>query len=841
MVNVYQKAARALFDRFVVNTTAVAVQNESGKYITVKTPLTVEMVRTMLEGGYSLGTYQQQYMNDKLKWICFDFDTDKKNNNDAEISELKNLYVIPFLEKLHEKDISYVVEYSGRRGFHVWIFFSQIISKDLAYSITYNLIGDIYNKIQRSDKYGIDLFPKTFSGKVPNKYGLQVKIPLSRHKASGTYSYFIKDIAGFNNEKRYSLDMEFLNEQIEIVEAIKENEISDVLVKCGFESKISRDEIIDYHKQYTIVSEIITLEDIKVAFCSDDALKIVWKRINDGNLDSLERTILLGIFGHMNCGEDILSDIFKLQNNYNRVITQKMISKYRNIMFPITFKYLYQYFNMEGCPDERKNLYLDDYLIERLGLHAEKININDNKREINFVKAIVNKELNYLLYNDEVYDFEIINALKMMTYYDFTSIEAYIENVEKGIQDIPEHIEYKKYVRKEDDKDRIMVSLGAKERTISTALVTKLIMYSQKDYSSYSYHLNLGAEGDVFYPWVSSWTRYKNDISQYFSVPFFENYYCVKIDFKAFYDSLFLHSAFERICARENIIEKKKFENIYRYLVAFNEKLMRKLRGIAQGVPQGPAYARVMAELTLNELIEEFFEKNERFSGIKIYRYVDDMFVFGLDEKEIDAFFDAFSKFFENRNLFFNKIKTRKIGRIKNLLPVDKNELQEFRAFNYDIFQLKENLLTDGFGKELFDSKYLHFIYRKQKWDINDANLILSDRVDSAVKERYVREFYNDILVSEKGRGSLFRKFYFFVLNSSEHRAVFFDNNDYNKVPFNSINQDNMISCMIMNVDIITNTLSSEQLYALKEFINMIKNENAIILYRFLQGMKVEM
>ena len=47
----------------------------------------------------------------------------------------------------------------------------------------------------------------------------------------------------------------------------------------------------------------------------------------------------------------------------------------------------------------------------------------------------------------------------------------------------------------------------AKERIITTALITKLINYCQKDYDSYSYHVNLGLEGDVFFPWISSWTR----------------------------------------------------------------------------------------------------------------------------------------------------------------------------------------------------------------------------------------------------------------------------------------------------------------------------------------------
>lgn len=85
-------------------------------------------------------------------------------------------------------------------------------------------------------------------------------------------------------------------------------------------------------------------------------------------------------------------------------------------------------------------------------------------------------------------------------------------------------------------------------------------MYLQKDYSSYSYHLNFGMERDVFYPWISSWMRFKNDVSQYFSYPIFENFCCAKIDVKGFYDNIYLQTMFDNIIQRKDIKQHKNLE-----------------------------------------------------------------------------------------------------------------------------------------------------------------------------------------------------------------------------------------------------------------------------------------
>ena len=39
----------------------------------------------MLRGGYSVGTYQQQTNQNKLRWICFDFDCKQQSKENVRI------------------------------------------------------------------------------------------------------------------------------------------------------------------------------------------------------------------------------------------------------------------------------------------------------------------------------------------------------------------------------------------------------------------------------------------------------------------------------------------------------------------------------------------------------------------------------------------------------------------------------------------------------------------------------------------------------------------------------------------------------------------------------------
>ncbi len=190
--------AEKLFDFFVINPHVVGVQMPDGNYIPKKIPFGAGLIYNMLQKEGSLGTYQQQYYRNVVKWICLDFDLKKMNSSDSKkIREDKTFHVMieeiicPFILYLREKHITCLTEFSGRRGIHVWILIEGIVSKSTAFILIDKLAKQVYAQIIENECFGLDLFPATNKGN--NKYGKLVKIPLSVHRKGGQ-SFFIRDI-----------------------------------------------------------------------------------------------------------------------------------------------------------------------------------------------------------------------------------------------------------------------------------------------------------------------------------------------------------------------------------------------------------------------------------------------------------------------------------------------------------------------------------------------------------------------------------------------------------------------------------------------------------------------
>ncbi|WP_222932517.1 RNA-directed DNA polymerase, partial [Photobacterium lucens] len=116
--------------------------------------------------------------------------------------------------------------------------------------------------------------------------------------------------------------------------------------------------------------------------------------------------------------------------------------------------------------------------------------------------------------------------------------------------------------------------------------------------------------------------------------PLFEDYYVIKADISSFYESI-SHDRLQRIVlgdGNEEINNKLKSLDIdnlncYKSLINCLLTVSKSIQDRNSGLPQGPAYARYLAELYLIEL--DSILKNLYLSGeIYLYqRYVDDMFL----------------------------------------------------------------------------------------------------------------------------------------------------------------------------------------------------------------------
>lgn len=162
--------------KFVGRSNPYAIQLDNGSYIPVHKPITLLDLKQHLEGSKTLGTYVIRE-DGLVSYGVVDID--------GEANDLEPL------RKLGEEvyslfpEFSRVLEFSGRRGFHIWIFTSTPVQP--AY------IRELIKT--RFREYGISLtieiFPK--QDKLTGKgLGNLVKLPCGKHKKGG-FSEIIKE------------------------------------------------------------------------------------------------------------------------------------------------------------------------------------------------------------------------------------------------------------------------------------------------------------------------------------------------------------------------------------------------------------------------------------------------------------------------------------------------------------------------------------------------------------------------------------------------------------------------------------------------------------------------
>jgi len=165
-----EDAAKILFEAFVQRKDTYTLQTEGGTYQRITKDITLKTIKDHLEGKKSIGVYQFSKEN-KLKWICFDFDG--KLNEQKELAKT-------FAINLKKDGFSPLIEFSGKKGYHVWIFCNETDGASAKYWAEHI-----------SEGFGIhEIFPKQeeISG-----YGNCVKLPLCIHQVSKGRSYFLDE------------------------------------------------------------------------------------------------------------------------------------------------------------------------------------------------------------------------------------------------------------------------------------------------------------------------------------------------------------------------------------------------------------------------------------------------------------------------------------------------------------------------------------------------------------------------------------------------------------------------------------------------------------------------
>lgn len=179
--------------KYFVNRTDVYIeQMPNGSYKKQTGDLTPEI----LFGESTIAGYHLNSDNE-IKWICFDIDVDKKVyskpdfNLELLLPRLQE-QAIAISTELKRMGMPYYTEFSGKKGYHIWIFLERPVKASIVRRHFESLLS--YKKLY-PDEINIEFFPKQDSI-TPGGYGNFVKPPLQKHQVTGQYSYFVDEEFG---------------------------------------------------------------------------------------------------------------------------------------------------------------------------------------------------------------------------------------------------------------------------------------------------------------------------------------------------------------------------------------------------------------------------------------------------------------------------------------------------------------------------------------------------------------------------------------------------------------------------------------------------------------------
>lgn len=175
MLNLKYKAT-ILLKNFVGRIDFFAQQGQKGFYYPVSKELNTSVIIDHLLAKNTIGTYpivpgsHGQYFT---KFGCLDFDS-------MDLNRFQNLWDVASSALPIE---SLVPEFSGRRGFHIWIILSELIA-------AWKIKRLLEHLIKKAGEHGCEVFPKQSKLK-PGGVGNLIKLPCGIHRLSGKRSQFI--------------------------------------------------------------------------------------------------------------------------------------------------------------------------------------------------------------------------------------------------------------------------------------------------------------------------------------------------------------------------------------------------------------------------------------------------------------------------------------------------------------------------------------------------------------------------------------------------------------------------------------------------------------------------
>ena len=754
-MNIHKELSSLVARYFGSNANFYINQIADGSYRKMPGRMSAGLIYTAINQQKSIGSYQRN-VEHTLNWICLDFDILKENIGTArEVISEKHLLAVTkaLVQSLNLKEIGHFIEFSGNRGIHIWISFLETISPQSAFELIKYIVDNFLQNIDRS-LIGLDLFPSSASHK--SIYGKAVKIPLSKHVKSGRYSILLSQIPdSFNDVRIENLDAKIMAAQLTLLKSYIPETIPSIEQKLTHSFQSSNSTDFECWKTTTILLKVqnLSVEQIIQHWEAMPMTASLASDIRNGVLGHSQRQLLVGIFNSVinslgaSIGPGILDDLFRLLKNYNATRTSEALASLRHLKFPTQAVIESILGRAYGKAIRRVDL------IKLLIPNVESV--DDGLFSPHTVDLEVTKiaELNYIYQNDEVRCIKVIE--------DLTNINS-SAFVDFGDVAFSDDLQWYEHLRVEKTKTRSLITLGARDRLLSTWSIKHLahIYGHQTSSNAFGYRLNEHfSSGHIFKPWLYQWIQFLSNIANITTNEDNAAYFVVKADIKSFYDSI-PHDNLERLLLTGiNADVKLKLDLLQsmpklRYTKTISElmRITRQCSKERKGVPQGPAYARYLAELYLGE-IDEFMDRQLDHDKISFYhRYVDDIFFICETEELANAKLEALRQKLVHLGLQLNADKT-------GIYQVDKfkPEFDKYRSrAKYAVDAISKNLINSTqFEKEVALREFSKLA--SSQTEDSDAVFLFSHLPGLEYAENYRDDAVVPITLKGIGRGNLFR------------------------------------------------------------------------------------
>lgn len=287
----------------------------------VSEPLDGNVLRKHLSGTETIQTYVVRN-NNTVHYLAVDVDVSRRVLLEVGHAE-KDLE--PYLKLavkwagqvqtvFRQLGLESYLEFSGFRGYHVWVFFSEWVPVRYVYSLTEivkNRLEELPQEIQ------IEYFPAKMK-KQQGSTGQKLKLPCGLHLYSGKRSYLCEKDGSpaDSSEKLFSAIRRYTLLQLKQVVAAN--------ISSAKESPAEFKRLeLDYEK----LGEVSDAVQQVLKGCSLMRY-LVGKAMTTGYLAHFERMSVLYVFGHLGeAGEEFVHTVMRFTINYQYAVTQKFIGK----------------------------------------------------------------------------------------------------------------------------------------------------------------------------------------------------------------------------------------------------------------------------------------------------------------------------------------------------------------------------------------------------------------------------------------------------------------------------------------------------------------------------------